>query len=73
VAILLVVWCHLGVPPLNVDLSAVNTFAYSGVLLFFVLSGLLLFLPYARALINSAPWPSLRRFYARRVRRILPV
>src|SRR5690349_10676439 len=35
---------------------------YSGVYLFFVLSGFLLFLPYAKALVFESPWPSLRRF-----------
>ena len=45
---------------------------YSGVYLFFVLSGFLLFLPYAKALIFDSPWPSLRRFYLRRIFRILP-
>jgi len=52
---------------------AVSTFGFSGVLLFFVLSGFLLFLPYARALVVGHPWPSAKRFYRRRVRRILPV
>lgn len=50
------------------------TFAYSGVLLFFVLSGFLLYLPYARATLDgSQRWPDVRRFYARRTLRILPV
>lgn len=45
-----------------------------GVQLFFVLSGFLLFLPYARTLLSPtpAPWPSARLFYSRRARRILP-
>jgi peptidoglycan/LPS O-acetylase OafA/YrhL len=45
---------------------------YSGVYLFFVLSGFLLFLPYAKALVFESPWPSLRRFYLHRIFRIIP-
>jgi peptidoglycan/LPS O-acetylase OafA/YrhL len=36
-------------------------FGESGVILFFVLSGFLLFLPYAKALLIESPWPSPRR------------
>jgi len=52
--------------------SAVVTFGGSGVTLFFVLSGFLLFLPYARALLFENRWPSMRRFYLRRALRIIP-
>lgn len=45
---------------------------YSGVILFFLLSGFLLFLPYAKALLFDSAWPSLNRFYLRRIFRILP-
>lgn len=51
------------------------SFAYfgeAGVILFFILSGFLLFLPYAKVLLFESPWPSLRRFYLRRIFRILP-
>ncbi|HEY4033411.1 MAG TPA: acyltransferase [Ktedonobacteraceae bacterium] len=51
------------------------SFAYfgeEGVILFFILSGFLLFLPYAKALLFESPWPSWRRFYLRRFFRILP-
>ncbi len=51
------------------------TFAYagdSGAILFFVLSGFLLFLPYAKSLLFETPWPSLQKFYIRRIFRILP-
>jgi len=41
--------------------------------LFFVLSGFLLFRPYARALLSGAELPSWARFYQRRALRILPV
>src|SRR5438128_9190000 len=44
----------------------------SGVHLFFVLSGFLLFMPYARALLDLGSWPSARKFYVRRALRILP-
>jgi peptidoglycan/LPS O-acetylase OafA/YrhL len=44
----------------------------TGVHLFFVLSGFLLFLPYARALLEDKPLPPARRFYRRRALRILP-
>ncbi len=52
-----------------------NTISYagnSGVILFFLLSGFLLFLPYCKALLFESRWPSLRRFYLRRIFRILP-
>jgi peptidoglycan/LPS O-acetylase OafA/YrhL len=45
---------------------------YAGVILFFLLSGFLLFLPYAKALLFESSWPGLRRFYLRRIFRILP-
>ncbi len=44
----------------------------AGVTLFFVLSGFLLFLPYAKALLFEQPWPGARLFYLRRVLRIIP-
>lgn len=44
----------------------------SGVTLFFVLSGFLLFLPYAKSLLFDASWPQMRQFYLRRALRILP-
>ncbi len=44
----------------------------SGVHLFFVLSGFLLFLPYARTLLGLQHFPDTRKFYIRRARRILP-
>ncbi len=50
-------------------------FAYflaTGVHLFFVLSGFLLFLPYVRAMLHARSLPSAKRFYRRRALRILP-
>jgi peptidoglycan/LPS O-acetylase OafA/YrhL len=52
--------------------SALITFGGSGVTLFFVLSGFLLFMPYAKALLFETRWPSARQFYLRRALRILP-
>jgi peptidoglycan/LPS O-acetylase OafA/YrhL len=79
-AVLLVVWHHVyrwGAGDWSVlrlpVLSATFDFGFIGVLLFFVLSGFLLFLPYARALVAPRPWPSARQFYRRRALRILPV
>jgi peptidoglycan/LPS O-acetylase OafA/YrhL len=56
----------------GVDITPQWNYAQTGVHLFFVLSGFLLFLPFARAMLQSRPLPSTRRFYARRARRILP-
>ena len=44
----------------------------TGMILFFLLSSFLLFLPYAKALLFDSPWPALRHFYLRRIFRILP-
>ena len=79
-AILLVLWHHLysfglkGYLPMEPGwLMYGSVFAASGVFLFFALSGFLLFLPYARALVASQGWPGARRFYLRRLLRIFPV
>ncbi len=53
-------------------ISAVATFGGSGVTLFFVLSGFLLFLPYAKSLLFQDKWPSARQFYLKRALRIIP-
>lgn len=79
-AILLVLWHHIyrwgpgdwSIWKLPI-LRASADFGFIGVLLFFVLSGFLLFLPYARALVDGGRWPSARSFYRRRALRILPV
>ncbi len=64
------VWnLQASVPALTAALLFVGRY---GVTLFFVLSGFLLFLPFANALIFEQAWPSLRRFYLRRAFRILP-
>ncbi len=78
IAILLVLWCHSAVAAqlhglrMVAVLGTFAQFSYVGVDLFFVLSGFLLFLPYARAILVGGEWPSARRFYIRRARRILP-
>src|SRR5690242_17598417 len=52
--------------------SSVSTSGGTGVTLFFVLSGFLLFMPYAKALLFKTSWPLARVFYLRRVLRIIP-
>src|SRR6185312_4510269 len=56
----------------NPLLTSVLLAGGAGVTLFFVLSGLLLFLPYAKALLSEQPWPGTRLFYLRRALRIIP-
>ncbi len=58
--------------PLSIAVNHAWYYLSTGVDLFFVLSGFLLFLPYVRALLDSSPLPSARRFYRRRALRILP-
>jgi peptidoglycan/LPS O-acetylase OafA/YrhL len=52
--------------------QALSNGGFSGVHLFFMLSGFLLFLPYAKSLLFNSPCPSMRRFYLRRIFRIIP-
>lgn len=52
--------------------AALNLFLAEGVTLFFLLSGFLLFLPYAQALLFEKRWPQARIFYLRRILRIVP-
>ena len=53
-------------------LGAVLLSGSSGVTLFFVLSGFLLFLPFARAMLFDRSWPGVGLFYLRRALRIMP-
>jgi peptidoglycan/LPS O-acetylase OafA/YrhL len=77
-AALLVVWFHayltLKVRPTvhGHEVAWISFYGGTGVHLFFVLSGFLLFLPYARAMLRARPLPSPWRFYQRRALRILP-
>ncbi len=54
-------------------LTAIMYTGGTGVNLFFVLSGFLLFMPYVKALLFDHEWPSMRTFYIRRALRILPL
>ncbi|MGH2506871.1 MAG: acyltransferase family protein, partial [Ktedonobacteraceae bacterium] len=56
----------------NYFIAAFFAAGSSGVTLFFVLSGFLLFLPYAQALLLQKSWPDAKIFYMRRVLRIFP-
>ena len=56
----------------GVFLPGIVKSGYAGVTLFFVLSGFLLFMPYAKALLFENQWPSMRQFYVRRAFRIFP-
>ena len=74
-AIFLVVNLHFGVyirqlRPYNIVTAA----GWMGVPLFFVLSGMLLYLlPYVTSALKRAPAPKVGRFYARRALRIFPL
>lgn len=63
---------HVWLPTDHPFVAALLLAGEAGVTLFFVLSGFLLFLPYARALLLKSAWPSVRRFYLRRALRIIP-
>jgi peptidoglycan/LPS O-acetylase OafA/YrhL len=80
VAVLMVIIFHvnrvtgdnLWDPRTNPLASSISTAGGTGVTLFFVLSGFLLFMPFAKALLFKTDWPLMRVFYMRRVLRILP-
>jgi peptidoglycan/LPS O-acetylase OafA/YrhL len=77
IAVLLVIWCHLRGFTFDSSTEWLSDFkaasGFIGLYLFFVLSGFLLFLPYARSFLSGNKWPSTRRFYMRRALRILPI
>jgi peptidoglycan/LPS O-acetylase OafA/YrhL len=58
-------------PGQAVDASPI-WYARTGLVTFFVLSGFLLFLPYAQWSFGAAPMPSARKFYKRRILRVGP-
>ena len=83
IACLMVIWFHIYRVPRDLhvwntqpsDHLLLNSFLFFGkygVTLFFVLSGFLLFMPFAKALLFEKTWPGIRQFYLRRVFRILP-
>lgn len=81
IACLSVIFFHIDLISLKLHVwqSGIGTFAsalamvgYTGVTLFFILSGVLLFLPYARAMLFGSQLPSARQFYLRRAFRIIP-
>lgn len=81
IACLIVVCYHINLemrnnsfwhPARHIFAAAILQAGSSGVTLFFVLSGFLLFLPYAAYFLNGDPWPSTRAFYIRRALRIIP-
>ena len=80
IACLMVIFFHIGEMTRDAKIwlldnaytSSIMLAGGSGVTLFFVLSGFLLFMPYEKALLFEENWPSARRFYLRRVFRIVP-
>ncbi len=62
----------IGGDPNNPFISALLFVGNTGVTLFFVLSGFLLFLPYTQALLFGKDWPPAKIYYIRRILRIFP-
>ena len=62
----------LSVPFIGKALQSPLTFGFAGVDLFFVLSGFLLALPFARATLSSSAHQPLSQYYKRRLLRVFP-
>jgi peptidoglycan/LPS O-acetylase OafA/YrhL len=85
IAILAVLFCHvvagtmprtgpfLALAGIDVPLSPLLTNGWTGVNLFFILSGFVLYLPYAAGERAMADWHDGFAFYRRRARRLLPL
>lgn len=63
------IWDMSGLGHLAISIAMAGD---TGVTLFFILSGFLLFLPYAKTLLYDGQWPGTRQFYLRRAIRIMP-
>jgi peptidoglycan/LPS O-acetylase OafA/YrhL len=68
----LLLWVDAYDTPVSQAINGSWYFLANGVWLFFVLSGFLLFLPYARTTLAARPLPSATHFYQRRALRIVP-
>jgi len=81
-SVLIVAWFHiwqqswlspvLEAGPVRLDFTAPVRTGYMMVDMMLLLSGFLLFLPYARARVEGAPLPALRAYFIKRALRILP-
>ena len=80
--VLIVAWFHiwqqswltpeLTIGPVHIDLLPLVRTGYLMVDMMLLLSGFLLFLPYARARVDGGPLPDVATFYKKRVVRIVP-
>ena len=81
-SVLIVAWFHIWqqswlnpvfiAGPVRLDFNAPVRAGYMMVDMMLLLSGFLLFLPYARARVNGAPLPDTREYFIKRALRILP-
>lgn len=72
VAALSVLAFHVGQFTPGSEVATLTGRLWLGVPLFFVISGFLLYRPFARAAVHGAEWPSLRRYGRARLLRIFP-
>lgn len=73
------VWLKSGKPELALQLwwgkltfTPLVSIGFGGITVFFVLSGFLLGSQFAKCHVDSTPFPSLRRYYIRRILRVIP-